>query len=240
MGTKAGRSRISRGTQKVLALLLPERCAMCRAELDGGSFCQPCLQLLRMDESSPCPRCAAPLGAPQGPGVECGRCQGDPPAFRKAVAALPYRFPVDTALKALKFEAQLHYVPAFASLLCPLLVRHFPDADALIPVPLHWLRHARRGFNQASEICKPMARSSGLPMLRTVRRVRSTRSQSGLDAAARRRNLKNAFVVRGKLACRHPVIVDDVMTTGETCRQLSRVLLDAGAETVGVLVVARA
>ncbi|MGH8166727.1 MAG: ComF family protein, partial [Woeseiaceae bacterium] len=78
------------------------------------------------------------------------------------------------------------------------------------------------------------------PLLRNVRRVRRTRPQSGLDRAARRRNVKEAFAVRGPLHCRRPLIVDDVMTTGETCRQLARELLEAGAVSVGVLTVARA
>jgi ComF family protein len=102
------------------------------------------------------------------------------------------------------------------------------------------MRHARRGSNPATEICRPLARARGLPVIRAVRRIRSTPSQSGLDAAERRRNLRNAFAVHGSIQCRHAVIVDDVMTTGETCRQLSQVLVDAGVESVGVLVVARA
>lgn len=160
--------------------------------------------------------------------------------FCKTVAALKYAFPADSALKAYKFNAQLHYAPAFASLLSPLLKREFVDADALIPVPLHRWRHAKRGFNQATEIAKPLARASGLPIVLTMQRIRSTPSQSGLDAAERRRNLNGAFAIRAPLSCRHPVIVDDVMTTGETCRQVSRLLIEAGAESVGVLVVARA
>jgi ComF family protein len=160
--------------------------------------------------------------------------------FCKTVAALKYAFPADSALKAFKFNGQLHYAPAFASLLLPLLKREFADADALLPVPLHRWRHAQRGFNQAAEIAKPLARASGLPILRTVQRIRPTPSQSGLDAAERRRNLKGAFALFKPLSCRHPVIVDDVMTTGETCRQLSRLLIEAGAKSVGVLVVARA
>jgi ComF family protein len=131
-------------------------------------------------------------------------------------------------------------VPAFAELLLAECLQSFPHADALVPVPLHYWRYATRGFNQAAELCRPLSRSAGLPIVRNVRRIRRTPPQSGLDAAARRRNLKNAFAVRGMLASRHPLIVDDVMTTGATCRQLARALLDAGAETVDVLTVARA
>lgn len=240
-GMRKSRNRqwMQRGMDNALRLLMPDRCAFCGIGVHGSAWCCRCSELLHRTEN-PCPRCAAPLAAQQAAGIECGRCQAEPPSFDKAVAALSYRFPVDTALKSLKFNGQLFVVPACAALLHPLLATHFPAADALVPVPLHWLRHAMRGFNQATEICKPVARSSGLPMIRSVRRVRSTPFQSGLNAAARRRNLGNAFSLRGDLKCRHPVIVDDVMTTGETSHQLARALRKAAAESVGVLVVARA
>lgn len=117
---------------------------------------------------------------------------------------------------------------------------HLRHADALLPVPLHPWRHAARGFNQALELARPLARRSGLPLLTITRRVRRTRPQTGLTAAERRRNLRGAFSVTRRLPCRHPLIVDDVMTTGETCSQLARVLLAAGAEDVSVLTAARA
>lgn len=219
--------------------VLPDCCVLCGLCVRDDSICRRCRDLLPVPDPG-CARCAAALPALQAPGVHCAACQADPPAFRKTVSALKYAFPVDSALKAFKFNAQLHYAPAFASLLLPLLEREFADSDALLPVPLHRWRHAERGFNQAAEIAGILARSSRLPMLRTVRRIRATPSQSGLDAAARRRNLKGAFALSSPLRCHRPVIVDDVMTTGETCRQLSRLLIEAGAESVGVLVVARA
>jgi ComF family protein len=227
------------GLSSARQALLPDCCVLCGLSLRNDSICRRCRDLLPLPDRG-CERCAAALPAAQAPEVHCGHCQSDPPMFRKAVAALKYAFPVDSALKAYKFNAQLHYAPAFASLLLPLLESEFADADALLPVPLHRWRHAERGFNQAAEIAGILASSIRLPMLRTVRRIRATPSQSGLDAAARRRNLKGAFALGSPLRCRRPVIVDDVMTTGETCRQISRLLVEAGAESVGVLVVARA
>jgi ComF family protein len=151
-----------------------------------------------------------------------------------------YQFPVDAALKAFKFGHALYYVPAFAELLLAEFLLSFEHSDALVPVPLHRWRHATRGFNQAIELCRPLCQGTGLPVLRNVRRIRRTPSQSGLDAGSRRRNLKNAFAVEGAFSARYPLIVDDVMTTGETCRQLARTLLEAGAVSVDVLTVARA
>ncbi len=227
------------GLSSARQALLPDCCVLCNLSLRNDLICRRCHDLLPVSGPG-CERCAAAFAAAQAPGVYCADCQADPPAFHKTAAALKYAFPVDSALKAYKFNAQLHYAPAFASLLLPILEHEFADADALLPVPLHRWRHAERGFNQAAEIAGILARSSRLPMLRTVRRIRATPSQSGLDAAARRRNLKGAFALRSQLRCRRPVIVDDVMTTGETCRQISRLLIEAGAESVGVLVVARA
>jgi ComF family protein len=230
---------LRRSRSLLLSLLLPGRCALCGMAEEHAPLCAACRNLLPFADQA-CDRCASPVPAQLPNGIHCARCQRDPPPFYRAAAALHYAFPVDSAVKAFKFKAQLCYAPAFASLLSPLLQSRFPDADALIPVPLHRWRHAYRGFNQATEICRLLARKNAMPMICPVARVRATRSQSGLDALARRRNLHNAFVVRGELQCRHPVIVDDVMTTGETCRQLARALLDAGAESVGVLVLARA
>ena len=84
------------------------------------------------------------------------------------------------------------------------------------------------------------AQASGRPVLTITRRVRTPRPQAGLSAAGRRRNLKGAFSVTGPPACRHPLIVDDVVTTGETCAQLARALKAAGCEEVSVLAAARA
>jgi ComF family protein len=219
--------------------MLPDCCAFCLSGIEEGFFCARCLgDLPRIHHA--CERCGIPLTGAPPPGVPCADCQRRPSAFTQAASALHYRFPVDAALKALKFRRRLHHAPAFASLLRPILERSFPAVDALVPVPLHRWRQAARGFNQAYELCKPLARELDLPLAAGTHRIRRTRPQTGLSAAERRRNLRNAFVVTGRLHCRHPLIVDDVMTTGETCRQLALALLRAGAEDVGVLTVARA
>jgi ComF family protein len=114
------------------------------------------------------------------------------------------------------------------------------DIDALLPMPLHWRRQAMRGFNQAFELSRVLQRRSGLPLLRSIRRVRATAFQSGLAAADRRHNLRNAFRAREAVTAKHVLIVDDVITTGETCARLAAVLIAAGAKKVSALAVARA
>ena len=227
----------------ILRRVFPDCCVFCGGHA-YGSICFSCRADLPRIQS-PCGRCNQPLGSARrelaaSRSLDCAACQQRPPPFDRARAAVLYDFPVDVALKAFKFGHALYYVPAFAELLFAEFLLDFDSTDALVPVPLHRWRYATRGFNQASELCRHLGRAAGIPVINSVRRVRWTSPQSNLDAASRRRNLKNAFVVKGKLTCDHPLIVDDVMTTGETARQLARALLDAGATTVNVLTVARA
>jgi len=156
------------------------------------------------------------------------------------VAPLAYEFPVDAAIKALKFKRKLFYGPALAELLCR-ECQHLPDdIDAVLPVPLHWRRRWFRGFNQADEIATPVAGYLAVPSLRNVKRVRATPFQSGLSARERARNLRGAFAVRGALSAKHILIIDDVITTGATVRLLARALRRAGVGRVSALAVARA
>ena len=201
--------------------LMPLRCVFCgtRTHAPEQYFCVGCDGDLARIESPP-PQVSSPL--------------------EFDIAPLAYEFPVDAAIKALKFQRQLFYGPALAELLCR-ECDHLPDdIDAVLPVPLHWRRKWFRGFNQADEIAVPVARHLGVPLIRNVKRVRATPFQSGLSARERAKNLRAAFRVRGPVRFQHVLIVDDVITTGTTMRQIARVLKKAGAEKVSALAVARA
>lgn len=221
--------------------VLPNVCVFCgaRCRLQGHPICTPCHADLPWIDKA-CPRCARPVVADLPREVCCAGCQQDPPPFSAAVAPLSYSFPVDAAIKAMKFHRKLFYVPAFVHTLMRSADKLPEGIDALMPVPLHWRRQALRGFNQAAELCGPLCRRTGIPQISSVVRRRPTPYQSGLPARLRRGNLQSAFSVRGKVRARHVLIVDDVITTGETCRALAMVLRGAGVENVSVLAVARA
>lgn len=180
----------------------------------------------------------------------CNACMTDLPwqehLLAKTIAPLTnvaapfaYAFPIDAALKLLKFHRRLDYVPGLAELLSRAMDGLPKDIDALLPMPLHWRRLAMRGYNQALELARVVNKQSGLPFVQGVRRVRPTPFQSGLDAAARKRNLRDAFVASKAISAQHVLIIDDVITTGESCRQLAKVVLEAGAGKVSALAVAR-
>lgn len=205
----------------IMDFLAPRSCVFCGEPGEGS-------------ERSICAGCFADL-----PWIETP-VSPTPGIFVASIAMLHYSFPIDVAIKALKFRRKLFYAPAFAEILCaakPLLP---PDIDAVLPVPLHWRRKAMRGFNQATEFARPTAKSLGVPLVRNVRRQRATPFQSGLDAAERARNLQSAFVITRPGPCTHVLIIDDVVTTGATARALAKLLLSSGVTKVSVLAVARA
>jgi ComF family protein len=118
------------------------------------------------------------------------------------------------------------------------------DAELIVPVPLHYFRLVRRGFNQSAWLTAALSRSSGVPMsVDALKRVRATPIQGGLSAEGRRRNVQGAFRVRASrtklVRERRILLVDDVLTTGATAEACSRVLKRAGARCVDVLTLAR-
>lgn len=176
---RRGRQLLRKVGGQIVDLLAPPRCAFCAAP--GVPVCARCAALLPHNDRA-CPRCANALEATLAEGVNCGACLTRPPLFSRAATPLLYQFPIDTAIKAMKFRRQLFYVPAFTNLLAPLIDSHFAHCDALVPVPLHRFRQALRGFNQATELAKGVGRYCNLPVLHCVRRIRNTQTQSGLSA----------------------------------------------------------
>lgn len=219
-------------------LTCPPRCVFCGAGIDAGSICAPCAADLPRPAAS-CWRCAEPLPLAVPDDLPCTACQQQPPPWSRCIAPFAYAWPVDAALKSLKFHRRLLFAAAFAELLLPVVAR-MGQADALVPVPLHRWRQAGRGFNQAREVARALAAGGGPPLLDAVVRVRPTQPQSGLGRAARRRNLHGAFRLRRPVHRRRLLLIDDIVTTGETCWHITKLLLAHGARDVQVLAVARA
>jgi ComF family protein len=198
--------------------LAPRSCVFCGIE-DDCSICRACHADLPWNE---------PAVSPEQSVFEC------------SIAMLHYEFPVDVAIKRLKFSRKLFYAPAFGEILCAACPLLPTDIDAILPVPLHWRRKMMRGFNQADEISKLLTRTLEVPLVRGVYRVKPTLFQTGLSVAERAGNLRQAFSNKKKLPHRHVLIVDDVVTTGATTQVLAKVLFAAGVEKVSVVAVARA
>jgi ComF family protein len=236
------------------------RCLVC-GELAAGrrDLCEACAAALPWNHLA-CPRCAAPQGLParqrpcdrgvadggraagRAPGaLPCATCLRQPPSLDAAHAAFVYAFPLDRLLPRFKFHRDLAagrlLSAAMASAFAPL-----PRPDALLPIPLHRARLRERGYDQALELARPLARALSLPLCQgLLLRARATTPQSRLHADDRQRNLRGAFV-----ACptdaplpRHVALVDDVMTTGATLHAAATALRRAGVVRVDAWVAAR-
>lgn len=237
-------------------LLWPLRCLACGDPGgDGIDLCPPCAAQLPWNASA-CIACAIPLpcllrgtgasfGRPRDAQL-CGACLQEaavavrPASLTEVHAACVYAAPVDRLLLRFKFHRDL----AAGGLLAQLMAQAFvalPRPAAVMPVPLHRARLRQRGYDQALELARPLARALGVPLLdQVLTRTRATAPQSQLDAAQRRRNLHGAFEVRDRaLPPAHVVLVDDVMTTGATLHAAAAALKRAGAQRVDAWVCAR-
>ncbi len=224
---------------KIQSLCYPGCCVLCGERGVGvRDLCNDCLAEFPKNDSA-CKRCALPL--PQSAaGQLCGGCQKQPPVFDRCFAPLHYRHPVDHLLIRLKFHQKLANARLLGSLLAQWLR---PDElpQWIIPVPLHSARLRERGYNQALELARPVARHWNIPIdIRSCRRDTPTAPQTGLNAKQRRANLRGAFSLNRRMDASHVAIVDDVITTGHTVNELARTLRKAGVERIDVWACARA
>jgi ComF family protein len=185
----------------------------------------------------------------------CSRCIRRPPAFVAARAAGVYEGALMQVIHLLKYGGKIQLARPLGRLLYETF-RHcgaMAEVDLVVPVPLHRRRFRQRGFNQAYLLVREWPRWSRSPegggrsvvvARKALVRRRATAPQTGLGRRQRQANLKNAFApgpdaVVGQVRGRHVLLVDDVFTTGATVEACARVLLDAGAQAVTVLTVAR-
>jgi competence protein ComFC len=228
-----------------ISIFIPYRCPGC-GRRGERLVCEECeTKIARIGEPY-CKRCGRPLP----PGVHetdsCRECRGGLDYdFSRSVFF--YKPPVDEMVKRFKFGRNFAMGGWLRDAACE-RARSEPDffsccesADGLVPVPLHPIRRVWRGFNQSGFFADGFHRVWGTPVMNCLSRLRNTLPQSRLTVKERAENVKGAFGVRRNFSLdgKKLVIVDDVMTTGATVRECSRVLKNAGALEVCVLTVAR-
>ena len=241
--------------------------ALSVADLVLPRVCIVCGRTLLLSETHLCTACAADLprtffaGVRENPmavgfnamverelGVDTPDEAGSLPAtqpYSYAAALFYYRgdSPYSLIPQALKYGRNFEAGRYFARILGSELARSplFDDVDYVIPVPLHWVRRWRRGYNQAEVIARGIAEELEVPMLTGVlRRVRRTRTQTRLDAAGRYGNVRSAFLADGSALVssgnrmpHHLLLVDDVYTTGATLLASERALRAALVQDFG-------
>lgn len=227
--------QILNGCLNIAHHMLPHTCVLCGAYASTQPLCTNCSADLPLSPATACPVCA--LSALDG--KVCGACLKEPPAFDLTLAAFSYGFPIDRLLHAFKYAGDLSLVGILAEPLARLAAEQ-PKPDLLLPMPLHPVRLRERGFNQSLEIAKPISRWLDIPLSTDAcRRMRDTPTQAGLKWRERRRNVRGAFACDLDLNGKKVAVLDDVMTTGATLNEISRILKSRGASEVSAWVIAR-
>mgnify|MGYP003344493588 FL=1 len=238
--------RLSNFTSRILAQcvhfaqqLVAPSCLLCAGPSAGALLCKPCeddlphLLPVAPAHGALCDTCALPITA----GTRCGACLANPPAYDHICAPFTYAFPADALVRALKYRNGLAIAPLLGNAIADTLdVR----PDVIIPMPLADARLRERGFNQAQEIARHVARRSGIRLApRACRKVRDTAPQAALPWKERAKNVRKAFVCDEDFTGLHVTVVDDVMTTGATLNEIARNIKQAGAARVTGLIATR-
>ncbi|MDF1822672.1 MAG: ComF family protein [Alcanivoracaceae bacterium] len=226
------------------------RCLLCAGPAGDDALCAPCLEQASLSAGPVAgPACQQPLcrcGLPLAGGREdvaadlCGRCLGEPPPWSWLAPMAAYAGPVRPLVNRFKHQhchAAERALQQLARHHWPARLNQLPAQALLVPVPLHWTRQWFRGFNQAARLAAFFSHHTGLAMAPVLRRRRGRPQQS-----ASRRGRSRAspgFHCRASLSGRTVILVDDVVTTGQTARAACLALEAAGAEIAGVICLAR-
>jgi ComF family protein len=226
-------------------VVMPGICLACHGpllEAERNDFCSDCDRLFADEPDLTCPRCSSTVGPNVDLSDGCTRCRGEKFAFDQAVRMGRYEGERRELVLRMKVAGGDVLAGAvgdrWAGRVCPKLAAN--RIDLVVPIPLHWLRRWQRGFNQAEQLARALARRLDRPYRNCLRRVRHTPKQSTLSPTARRENVRQAFRTArtANLVGKTVVLVDDVLTTGATVHEAARALRIAGATSVIVAVVA--
>ena len=228
----------------VLDVTLPRLCPSCREPVSDAALCPACWSKLSLIAPPYCERLGIPFAYDPGPGILSMQAIAAPPAYHRARAAVRYDDIARTLVQSLKYSDRQDLAPTMGRWMARAGHELLGDADALVPVPLHWRRLWARRFNQSALLAKTIAETAGVPVADgALKRVKATVQQVGLSKAQRAENVQGAFRVpdegRAAVAGRKLVLVDDVLTSGATADACARALLRAGARNVDLLVFAR-
>ncbi|MFC1681565.1 ComF family protein [Pseudomonadota bacterium] len=223
--------RIDRCVKIALDSLFPMRCIVCNM-LDDSGLCRRCSASVPRVEN-PCRQCGSPL-AVSSVGARCGRCQTSPAAYNYTIAPFAYALPLSGIVQQFKYRRRITLARPLAKILAGEIRYRNPELpDLLVPVPLHWTRLTKRGFNQSLELCRHLSSELGVPYERhLVTRNQKTVSQAELPLRWRRQNVQYAFDIRASLPTDSIAIVDDVITSGETMQHIASLLRRQGARFV--------
>ncbi len=229
----------------ILQLFYPGACWVCSKTAPPRTplVCDECARSLTHDPHPTCPRCSSSVGPFIVLDQGCPACRNESFAFDRALRMGPYEGALRDAVLRMKNAGGEEFAEVLGTLWARQLVARLapPAIDVVIPVPLHWRRRWRRGFNQSEVLARCIAgelRVACSPGL--LRWTRLTGEQKGLSPTARRENVHNALHAASgiSLAGKSVLLVDDVMTTGATAHEAARALRSCRPATIVLAVLA--
>jgi ComF family protein len=227
-----------------LDLALPPLCASCREPVEGRGLCPSCWSKLSFITRPYCERLGIPFAYDPGPGILSMEAIADPPAYNRARATARFDEISRALVHSLKYGDRLDLAPMMGRWMGRAGREILAEADALVPVPLHWRRQWARRFNQSAMLATAVSAESSVPIAgRLLTRIKAPVQQVGLTRSERASNVQGAFKVpeesKGAVVGRRLVLVDDVLTSGATVDGCAWALNRAGAANVDVLIFAR-
>lgn len=219
------------------SLRLPSICVLCNQfHKSSYAVCSNCIEfIVPIGES--CCYCAQPLYDTSY--LVCGQCIKSPPHFDGAVIAYRFEEPLRSLLHQFKYHNGLYLTSFLGQLMLNAWHLKPRGSPCFIPVPMHPQRLKLRGFNQAAVLTRYLARTLKAPFdLSSCQKIINTAPQASLDGEARQKNLRHAFQAK-PIAYSHVVLIDDLLTTGNTANALAYVLKKAGVERVDIWCCAR-
>lgn len=234
------------GLQTVIRALFPPQCLLCEAWVaEAGGLCPECWRDTEFLTGVLCDSCAAPLpGLDDDARMHCDICLTHPPPWTQARAVMRYSGRGRHLVLALKHSDRTDIAPGAAGMMARAARDILVPDSLLVPVPLHWMRMAKRRYNQSALLAQALAKQAGAQVaLGALHRPKRTRSLGGLSRDARAQELEVAGITVAQpnaVLGRQVVLVDDVLTSGATLRACARACKDAGAARVDVIVLARA
>lgn len=225
----------------LLHFLFPNACLVCNKPIrENRSVCDACKSAIYyIGRNSGCKTCLAPVSKGQ---VFCGKCMMRPPKYERLISCVYFRGAIRTAFHRYKFFDEPHLHTAFSNLLISRLTEmQCTDFDMVIPVPLSKERFKERGYNQAALIAEDVAHHFNILYNKeAIFRKRHTERQSELPRRYREGNVLGAFSLGNTdgLAGKHVLLVDDIITSGATMREVSRTLAKSGCRITACTVAA--
>ncbi len=214
----------------LLDIIFPPQCHLCKISLShGDSICHQCFENLPRINNVYCMRCSEPFEGEFSQNPICPNCHKLDFTFEYSKSALKNSELTRKLIIDYKYGKQRHLAKILASC-CAEVIRDDNrykslPSPVLIPVPLHWRRKLMRGFNQAGILAEEISKITGIPSLPVIQRTRYTTTQTRLSRKQRMLNLKNAFLIKGKLApFKTAILIDDVFTTGSTSEACASLL----------------